>query len=106
MKFLQSFAWWAAPYHGNICKTMRLFETILAGCSFLISIIICNRYAAVVKLVVTSTYYIRQNKNKNKESTAVHCFRSTRRGFRLQPAPVAEAPIFMISKVHLRKLRV
>ena len=30
-----------------ICKIMRLCETILAGCSFLISII-CNRYAAAL----------------------------------------------------------
>ena len=31
-----------------ICKIMRLCETILAGCSFLISII-CNRYAAALE---------------------------------------------------------
>ena len=86
----------------KLCDFLKLYSQGVLN--FLISIIICDRYAAVVKLVVTSTYYIRQNKNKNKESTAVHCFRSTRRGFRLQPAPVAEAPIFMISKVHLRKL--
>ena len=52
-------------YLGNICKIMRLCETILAGCSFLISII-CNRYAAtlvpVVALVVTYTYYTRHKK--------------------------------------------
>ena len=49
--------------------------------------------------------YKTKKKKKTKESTAEHCLRSTRRCFRLQPAPVAEAPIFMISKVHLRKLR-
>ena len=34
------------PYQEDICKIMRLCETILAGCSFVISI--CNRYAATV----------------------------------------------------------
>ena len=65
MKFLQSFARWAAPYHGNICKIMRLCESILAGCSFLISA--CDHALSLYLCKISGHIYVLYKTKKQKQ---------------------------------------